>query len=263
MSLGVAIAALASLGTAGAHAQEENPGASINRLELSSDGSNFAPSLSEPLFPEPFLLVPGQSVSDSLWALNTSEETAIVSLYPTEIDSTLPESTSPDDDFRVGARTQQQDATSFSVAELDSCIPLAQAVLAPGEDAEITIAVALPFTSGNVSQQQSISVDFVVDLRPETGGGERCGPDPNPDPIPDPDPNPDPDPGPSPDPGPPGVDPGPGALPIAQPDSPSVVPDNDPLPRTGNDVLPLLLLGLVAIVGGAALRRAGREGQSD
>lgn len=251
-SLTVAIAAFASLGVAGAHAQEDSPTANINRLELSSDGTSFAPSLNEPLFPEPFLLVPGQSVSDSLWALNTADETALVSLYPTEVESTLPESAPPADDFRVGAQTQQQGEISIAVADLDPCVPIAQAVLAPGEDAEIAIVVSLPFTSGNESQQQSISMDFVVDLRPETGGGERCSPSPGPGPTPDP----------IPDPEPPGLKPGPGG-PLAQPDASTVDPGNEPLPRTGIDVLPILLLGVVAIVGGAALRRAAREGQSD
>lgn len=208
-----------------------------NRLELSNNGTDFTSTLPQGVFSDPPLLVPGESAKDTLWARNSSGESAVISVYAVDSTSTLPANVSEADDFQVSVSAQGAARTTTPLASLDPCVALTSATVGPGEEAKIALRVGLPLSSGNISQRQSVSMDFVVDLRAAEGGGQRCGSSPEPS-----------EPG---GPADPGMAPTPGS-------GSTGGPSLDSLPRTGSDVMVLLSLGLLALLAGGALRRAGR-----
>lgn len=237
----VAIGVLLATSATAYPASAQDDVAAPNRLELSVDGTTFSPELSRPLFENTPRLVPGESVADSLWARNSSAEPAVVSLYAVGAVSTLPADIPAADGFQVLASSPDGLVSTTALTDLAPCAALAQAVLSPGQAAELRVQVALPETSGNVSQEQSVSMSFVVDLRAVDGGGARCGADPDPSSGPDP----------APSPGPAGENP-----PIAAPGDPALGQPNSPLPRTGSEVLPVLIIALLCVSVGTWMRRA-------
>lgn len=227
--LGTMAAALVSI-PAPAIAQEDTPS---DRLQLSLDGTTYSASLPGPVFADPPLLVPGESATDRIWALNASAEPAVLSVYVVDLESSLPADVSVTDDFRVGGGVPGGETSGAPAADLDPCTPIAQAELGAGEDAPLALWVALPVASGNVSQRESLSLDFAVDLRSADAPGTRCDPPTPTDPVEQ-----------------------------RRGDAGSSSPEG-PLPRTGSDVEPLLLAALLALLAGVSLRRLGRQDPPD
>lgn len=144
-------------------------------LELSRDGRTWSSSLSGALLDEDVRIVPGGSTSADLWVRNSSGTTTTMSVLTRGARSSLPADVAPRDDFRVRVA-----GTPVPGAGTHPCRVLTTQPLAPGEAQRVPLSVALPSTSRNISQDESVSLSLRVHLVAGEAGDPCAGDSPDP-----------------------------------------------------------------------------------
>lgn len=135
-----------------AHADEPD-------LELSRDGRTWSSTLSAPLLDEDARLVPGTSTRSDVWVRNASGRTVTMTAFVRDSGTTLPDDVAARDDFRVSVAD-----TDLTGARLSGCRIITRQALGPYEEQRVPIAVRLPSTSRNVSQDESLTLSLRVQL---------------------------------------------------------------------------------------------------
>ncbi|WP_157078966.1 hypothetical protein [Herbiconiux solani] len=152
--------------------------------EVSVDGFRFADGLDQPLFDHPPVIVPGDTISSTLWVKNAGETPAVLRLSGTDAWSSSPVFA---DRLLVsaGARDDGGEGTStVSVPIAAAPLPIGQAadcallfagpVLQPGATMALTVTVYFdPAASGLDAQDAVAGFDLVAGLRDP---GESAGP---------------------------------------------------------------------------------------
>lgn len=144
-------------------------------LELSRDGRTWSSSLSGALLDEDARIVPGGSTRSDLWVRNSSGTTTTMSVMTRGTRSSLPAGVAPRDDFRVRVA-----GTQVPGAGTRECRVLTTQPLAPGEAQRVPVSMALPSTSRNISQDESVSLSLRVHLVAGEAGDACAGDAPDP-----------------------------------------------------------------------------------
>lgn len=139
-------------------------------LELSRDGRTWSPALSGPLLDEDARIVPGGSTRADLWVRNSSAETTTMSVITRGARSTVPSDAAAHDDFRVRVA-----GTRVPPEQDEGCRVLTTEPLDPGERQRVPVSVHLPSASGNVSQEESVTMSMRVHLVAGRAG-DPCDP---------------------------------------------------------------------------------------
>lgn len=208
-------------------------------LELSRDGRTWSTSLSGALLDEDVRIVPGGSTRADLWVRNSSDRRTTMSVLTRGISSSLPTDVAPRDDFRVTVA-----GTRVPGSEVRGCRVFTTRPLDPGERQRVPVSVALPSTSRNVSQGESLTLSMRVNLVAGEAGSPCTGEAPGPGEDPDPD----------------GDEPGDeDGIVAPEPEAPGQVA-TDGGPGEGPAATDLLLvgLGLLAATAAYVLRQRGR-----
>jgi hypothetical protein len=144
---------------------------------LSLDGTTFTPTLSSGLFDGAGMLVPGQSVSRSLWIRNP---TASVSALRVSIRNLVSTSTA----FADGVSLSSVDSlpgsspVSHALSGLGACEVLSSAPsVASGDTVKLTLTFTMADLTQTVAQTDRASLDLMVAMRDGSAGafsGPAC-----------------------------------------------------------------------------------------
>lgn len=159
----LAAATALTLGLVGAGALAAPAAASSGTEVLVSDnGVDFAPQLTDGLFDNLGLLVPGESVSASLWVRNTAASDASMRLTLADLVSSS-EVFTQTLSMAVVSGTHMWDWTFSELLACDTVIP--SMPIATGETVRIDLTVTMGDAVGQQAQDESVMVGFVVDAR--------------------------------------------------------------------------------------------------
>jgi hypothetical protein len=151
--------------------------AATNRVLLSRDGVTFISALSGGLFDGAHLLVPGQSVSRSLWIRNPSSTTRALRVTIRHfISSSLV--------FADGVTLSWFDSlpgstrVTHALSALDACEVVSSApAIAAGGTAKLTLTFTMADLTAQLAQSDRTSLDLVVAMRDAASGaysGSAC-----------------------------------------------------------------------------------------
>jgi hypothetical protein len=169
----VAIAIALAIGGAVAPAS-----AATDTVLLSRDGTTFGSSISGGLFDGAGLLVPGQSVSRSLWIRNPSATAAALRVSIRNLVST---STVFADGVSLTSLESLPGSTPVtrSLSDLDACAVVSAAPSVPaGGTVKLTFTFTMADLTAAVAQSDRASVDLLVAMRDAAAGafsGSACG----------------------------------------------------------------------------------------
>jgi len=132
--------------------------AGTDRLQLSRDGVHWQPALDGPLFYKPIYWAPGDALTTSFWVRNPSDDAALLSITLVSGDTGTLLATG---DATVTATANGQ---SVSLANVGRSRTASVQLLRPNQPTRVDLTVALPATSGNISQDKSASIMLDVEL---------------------------------------------------------------------------------------------------
>lgn len=151
--------------------------AAINRVLLSRDGVTFTSALSSGLFDGAQLLVPGQSVSRSLWIRNSSSTSAALRVSIRHL-------VSSSSVFANGVTLSSLNSlpgstqVSHTLSALDACEVVTSApAIAAGGTAMLTLTFTMADLTAQAAQSDLTSLDLVVAIRDAAAGaysGSAC-----------------------------------------------------------------------------------------
>lgn len=232
------------------------PGAQA--IEVSQDGTTFGPGLQEPVFNDVELLVPGDTVNDSIWLRNASSLPVEVSLIVEWAGP--PEGSELDDLLTITVEDASATVTQLRAERLTTAVH----PLEPGGVVEVPLSAHLPLEAGNSTQRDQVQLRFLIgvggDEEPTTEPPTTEPPTTQPPTEPPTSPIPPTDP---PTTAPPGPPDGPGDSPTGPddgaPGDQGDRADEGPLARTGAEVAGLIAVGLLILGAGIALVLAARR----
>lgn len=173
IAFGAVLAVLASLpasgvGAATAAAASIAATSSDQGVEVSLNGVDFARALTDPLFADPPLIVPGDVVVATLWVRNATPYDGALRLSGTQAWASSPVLA---DALGVSAReTGDAEASGIAFSAAADCALVFEGpVLAPGEQTSLQVALSFdPSTPGRDGADAQANLDFVVTLRDPT-----------------------------------------------------------------------------------------------
>lgn len=133
---------------------------------MSIDGFRFSDALDQPLFDRPPVIVPGDSISSTLWVRNAGDTSAVLRLSGSDAWSSDPAFA---DGLLVsaGARDSRDRAAPLAIGQVAGCaLLLSGPVLQPGTAVALTVTIHFdPAASGLDSQDAVAGFDLVAGLR--------------------------------------------------------------------------------------------------
>lgn len=154
--------------------------AAADSVLLSRDGTTFTPSLNGGVFDGAGLLVPGQSVSRSLWIRNPSATTAALRV---SIRNLVLNSTVFADGVSFTSLNSLPGSTPWtkSLSSLGKCEVVSSAPsIAAGGTLKLTLTFAMADLTQAVAMNDHVALDLVVAMRDAAAGafsGSACGDD--------------------------------------------------------------------------------------
>ena len=134
---------------------------------VSTDGYNFSPSLTAGVFDGFGALVPGDSISATLWVMNDSADPGLVRVSVSDL-------LVPSIEFGTGVILTSNDGQQLrtaSLGELAVCSVIVPSVsVPPGGVVRINLAVRMLDLNGLTAQGQTANLDFAVAMRDAAGG---------------------------------------------------------------------------------------------